>query len=558
MGICGDGVGGMITAGASLTDASVILEGTLAAGTQDFLSTVRSSGLLGTVSNVSVGRDADGKYVVAWEDRRGSGSPGQDLTQIYAQLTDRTQTMFWTTGGELIAGEVHKQGWPVVLIPGSAAPSQTNIVAWLDARDGANPRLYYQALRATDGAGLLTANGTQIASATSDSATNMNRPMIITDGANAFFTAWANAGGDIYAQKLDETGVALWGSGGLLVCSATGTQNHPRLCLDGSGGVIIAWEDARGAATDIYAQRVTSAGAVSWAANGVVICNATNAQGNPDIVSDNSGGAIIAWDDARGSDKDIYAQRVNGSGVVQWTANGVVICNATTDQNQPRIVTDGSGGAIVCWRDKRTASRELLYAQRVNGSGTVQWTANGVLITTGGGLGDDPTNIYGYTAAPSGSGGIVAMWYMIATSGYDSGLAKFSSSGTLVWEFSGQDNNASPTTGEPPGLGVDSSGNVFVAYVRTATNRVAVVKYLSALGGFGGSGFANSSSQTGVGGVTLVVAADGTMMVAWHASTDKAIFVQKYSNAMSAQWATNGVTVADVASSNQTEPMAVA
>jgi hypothetical protein len=47
------------------------------------------------------------------------------------------------------------------------------------------------------------------------------------------------------------------------------------------------------------------------------------------IVSDNAGGAIIAWRDTRSVNWDVYAQRVNASGVAQWTANGVPLCAAT-------------------------------------------------------------------------------------------------------------------------------------------------------------------------------------------------------------------------------------
>ena len=53
----------------------------------------------------------------------------------------------------------------------------------------------------------------------------------------------------------------------------------------------------------------------------------------PTIISDGSGGAIIAWMDSRsGAHCDIYAQRINASGVVQWTADGVAISTAAGAQ----------------------------------------------------------------------------------------------------------------------------------------------------------------------------------------------------------------------------------
>ena len=57
--------------------------------------------------------------------------------------------------------------------------------------------------------------------------------------------------------------------------------------------------------------------------NGVAICTALNDQDNPVIVSDGAGGAIITWDDYRSTTgdtslgSDIYAQWVNSSGIAK-------------------------------------------------------------------------------------------------------------------------------------------------------------------------------------------------------------------------------------------------
>ncbi len=97
------------------------------------------------------------------------------------------------------------------------------------------------------------------------------------------------------------------------------------------------------------------------------VCTASNNQRYPAIVSDGSGGTIITWTDSRsGSNYDIYAQRVDPSGVPQWTANGVAVCTAFDDQYDPVIVSDGAGGAIITWTDYRSGTSEDIYAQRVN------------------------------------------------------------------------------------------------------------------------------------------------------------------------------------------------
>src|SRR5258707_744344 len=101
------------------------------------------------------------------------------------------------------------------------------------------------------------------------------------------------------------------------------------------------------------------------------------------MVSDDSGGAIITWQDYRsGTNLDIYAQRINGAGVLQWTTNGVSISTAVDDQSIPTIATDGAGGAIITWIDNRSLVNKDIYAQHINSAGDVLWTGDGVAIST--------------------------------------------------------------------------------------------------------------------------------------------------------------------------------
>jgi hypothetical protein len=103
------------------------------------------------------------------------------------------------------------------------------------------------------------------------------------------------------------------------------------------------------------------------------LCTAINSQYYPTIVADGSGGAVVAWRDQRDMDTHIYAQRVNGAGVPQWTADGVALCTAANSQDYATILGDGAGGAIVAWEDGRSSSTTGIdiYAQRIYASGGV-------------------------------------------------------------------------------------------------------------------------------------------------------------------------------------------
>ena len=172
------------------------------------------------------------------------------------------------------------------------------------------------------------------------------------------------------------------GTNGLLVCNRATNQKNPKIVSDNAGGAIIVWEDSASFwFPDVYAQRISSTGATLWLTNGVSICTAPNQQQNPTLDLDGMGGAIITWQDKRSNvDYDIYAQQINASGAIGWTANGVIICNAINTQSNPRIEPDGSNGAIIGWVDKRNALNYDIYAQRINSSGTALWTANGTIV----------------------------------------------------------------------------------------------------------------------------------------------------------------------------------
>ncbi|TXT67069.1 MAG: Por secretion system C-terminal sorting domain-containing protein [Promethearchaeota archaeon] len=144
-------------------------------------------------------------------------------------------------------------------------------------------------------------------------------------------------------------------------------QAHAQICSDGSGGAIITWDDDRNIVGkyDIYAQKINANGVIQWTpSNGVIICNATDEQIYPQICSNGFGGAIITWEDHRNApDPGIYIQEINSIGVIQATTLGIALCTAENRQINPQICCDETGGAIIVWQDEREGEdSDDLYA----------------------------------------------------------------------------------------------------------------------------------------------------------------------------------------------------
>jgi hypothetical protein len=198
-------------------------------------------------------------------------------------------------------------------------------------------------------------------------------PEIACDGAGGAIITWTDfrnpSYADVYAQRIDTLGNLMWGADGVAVGSAAGYQSLPQIIADGAGGAVISWQDARVSGFDIYAQRYDIGGTAHWG-GGVIVCSAADEQDNLALAPDGTGGAVIAWRDGRNSNDDIYAQRVDGLGGTRWVTNGAGVCVQSNSQDQVQVASDGEGGAIFVWRDYRTGASSDIYATALTEYGT--------------------------------------------------------------------------------------------------------------------------------------------------------------------------------------------
>jgi hypothetical protein len=204
-------------------------------------------------------------------------------------------------------------------------------------------------------------------------ASGADQPPIVSDREGGAIVAWTDFRSnrwDIYAQRVDASGIVHWTENGVTI--GKGSGEHPVLISDGEGGAIITWKAYRRHSLDVMAQRITAFGIVQWTPNGVLMCPAIydEPDGSPSIVSDEQGGAIITWQDFRSDNWDIYAQRVNATGEIQWSEKGVPISTALHWQTSPSLVSDGQGGAIITWWDWRSGNKDI-YAQKVFSDGSL-------------------------------------------------------------------------------------------------------------------------------------------------------------------------------------------
>jgi hypothetical protein len=338
--------------------------------------------------------DGSGGAIFVWHDFRN----GLDVN-VFAQRVNGAGVLLWTPGGKAVTTAAGDETSPNLLADGAGGA----IVVWSDDR-GADIDLYAQHLNGL-GDPLWTPNGLPVTTAIG----GQFAPKIVPDGAGGAVVVWTDgrngADNDLYAQRIDTNGAPQWTAGGVAISATTGHQHAPQAVSDGSGGVIVVWEDTRnGMYTDIFAGRVTGVGTPPWTPNGIAISTAGGYQSVPQIATDGAGGAILTWMDEDGGIGKVYGQRLDTGGTKLWTTGGVAVSSTTARQGRPDLVSDGAGGAVIAWNDQRNGTYDI-YAQRFNAAGAVLWTLNGVGVCI-----QPTTTQTNPRLVPNRFGGVVASW----------------------------------------------------------------------------------------------------------------------------------------------------
>jgi hypothetical protein len=416
--IASDGAGGAIVTWEDLRGANYDI----------YAQRVNASGAVQWIVNgVALCAAAGDQFVhaIVSDDAGGAIVVGARSSDIFVQRVNGSGSVRWTADGVVVSASTGDQYYPAIVSDGAGGA----VVTWQDS-DSGDDGIHAQKINAS-GAVQWNANGAVLCAA----AGYQGNPVIASDGAGGAIVAWVDSrsgGYDIYAQRVDASGAARWAADGVLLGTAP-FQEYPMIVPDGAGGAIVAWKDSCGGNPryDIYAQRVNASGAIRWAVDGVALCTVAISGGSPSIASDGAGGAIVAWDDKRSENYDIYAQRVDSSGVVRWTENGVGVCVEAAGQISPAITADGAGGALVAWRDWRSGISADIYAQRIDSSGAARWTADGVVLCA---AMFDRQNIQ---ISPDGAGGAIVVWEDYRDFGWDIYAQRVDSSGSVRWTADG-------------------------------------------------------------------------------------------------------------------------
>lgn len=208
------------------------------------------------------------------------------------------------------------------------------------------------------------------------------------------FSSSSSALRHIVAQKFGPDGLPLWNAGQpVTVCDQnvplqTLGQNYPRVALTATpgGGAALAWFDVRAGANthSVYAQRLDSAGAPVWVANGVAAStNSTRFRIDPAIAHDATG-TWVFWREMDNiitpSQYGVFAQRIDATGTRTFGEDGAAVraMSATNATFIRAAAADGAGAAFWFEEPAGPNGGQLIVGTRIDATGAPLWVGGTV------------------------------------------------------------------------------------------------------------------------------------------------------------------------------------
>jgi len=270
-------------------------------------------------------------------------------------------------------------------------------------------------------------------------------PSLLGDGNGGAFLAW-DYQGRIRLERIGSDGSVPPGlpGGGANLYTSPHDQRYPLLIPDGSGGMYVVWTDERwiapqcpghcgsGLPLEIYIVRLLADFSVApgWPAGGMSVGAPLLPYFiPPQACTDGAGGLIVAWSEPSSPDAgNIRARRFGPDGSSVWGDSPTAVCSNTNGQFDPRLAPDGTGGAIIVWRDDRhVLPGYALFAQRISGAGVAQWNAQGVPVSTTQGVDAGPARMIA-----GADGSAFVSWVEAGGGAY---VGRITASGGVDWAF---------------------------------------------------------------------------------------------------------------------------
>ena len=303
-------------------------------------------------------------------------------------------------------------------------------------------------------------------------------PHIAYDANGNFYVGFYsnNAGNyDIRLQYYTYDGVAQWADGGILISNHTQYSwiTEWDLTTDNVGNCVMAFNDVRDGNANVYAYSISPAGGFNWGDDGIALSSYQEDEFVPSITVTSTNDVIVAWSRPTSSQNEIIMQKITPAGALSWGTDGISYQAGTQSYTGARVLGVENGNFIMAFYKETGTFPSLtrhIYVQKFDGTGNIVWAAD-VLASDANGI-NAFNNFY---IATDNADGIVISW----TDDWDNDMnidgkvQRVLSDGTIDWPANGVEVTTAGSTSNQDVriLGVDNSGNVLVTWSKKNANQ---------------------------------------------------------------------------------------
>jgi hypothetical protein len=307
----------------------------------------------------------DGQVYTVWQEDR-TGQPA-----IWFNASNDVGRSWFPSDVQVNHGEA------LAAAPDVGCDGQHVWVVWEDARDGdlANHNIY---LNSSEDGGITWREEDLLLDGDVEGDHMSLGPRVLARG-DRVYVAWFDSPDgayDIYLQASTDAGVT-WRDAAERVDSderGAAYSAWPRLAADGAGTVVVAWEDNRSGATDIYANASHDDGG-SWGADTRLDGGDEPGSANsfsPSLALDGDDAYVVWHDERSGASRDVYLNH-SADGGDTWldeASRGDSDAEGMFDSINASVSAAG-GRAQVVWQDDRAGGYDIYH--RVFEDGDWKW-----------------------------------------------------------------------------------------------------------------------------------------------------------------------------------------
>ncbi|MCF8365872.1 MAG: T9SS type A sorting domain-containing protein [Bacteroidales bacterium] len=246
-------------------------------------------------------------------------------------------------------------------------------------------------------------------------------PKVVTNPSNGeSFISWFSTGTNyqfaVFMQRLDADGNKLWADDGLLI------SDHPTMTwvtdydlkIDNDGNAILATQDLRTGNSNVFAYKISANGDFIWGDDGIGLSNTGGFNPSPKAVILDDNSAIFGWEHEPSGQgySEIMLQKLAADGTASW-ADYTAISNDSMHCLMPYFLKSDNNSVIAAWVEVEHVDTAMgnwpnmyIYAQKISSDGNFMWDEKVAV--------DDADNMPLKPFMPSltadGSGGFVIAW----------------------------------------------------------------------------------------------------------------------------------------------------